>query len=53
VRRRDRLWPKARVARRATRRQTAAALVAVLTARMPRAPPSPTPQLAWAAALAT
>ena len=52
VRERHRLWPQLNIADRATHRQTAAAIVACLVAKMPRAPPSPTVADAWQAALA-
>lgn len=51
VRQRDRLWPGLRVRSRATDRETAGAIVAKLTARLARAPPSPSVAAAWEAAL--
>lgn len=51
TRRRTVLWREVRVAARTTLRETAASLIGALTARMPRAPPRPTPAHAWLAAL--
>jgi len=52
TRNRAALWPEVRVRNRTTVRETAAALTGALIARMPRAPPLPTPAHAWAAARA-
>lgn len=51
VKRRDELWPMVHVAARATLRETAAALVVALVARLARAPPVPEVRHAWEAAL--
>ena len=48
---RDALWPMAHVPARKTLRQTAAALVCALGARLARAPPVPEVRHAWDAAL--
>jgi hypothetical protein len=52
TRRRAALWAQVDVCERVTMRQTAAALIGALIARMPRAPPVPTPTYAWVAARA-
>ncbi len=48
---RDTLWPMAHVPARKTLRQTAAALLSALSARLARAPPVPEVRHAWDAAL--